>query len=140
MRRTGQGDKQHPRWGWRLSADWEIHPKEQRPFMEERPMRKYPPEITVGTETHTVHITTYTDGTHNTAIQTYDSEGIPYCRLTTNPGYPLEEGVIVLRDDYEGVIGDTRAALVKAGVIEMLQPQRHIRIGYTTGTLYRVIG
>jgi hypothetical protein len=52
-------------------------------------------------ETHTARITTYKDGTHNSAIQTFDEAGLPYCRLTTNPGIPLAAGVIVLRDDKE---------------------------------------
>lgn len=96
-------------------------------------------KIAIGDEVHTVHITTYKDGTNNMAIQTFDSEGIPYCRVTTNPGYKLEEGIIVLRDDYEVVIGDTRDALIKAEIIEILRPQQQIAIGYTTGTLYRVL-
>lgn len=96
-------------------------------------------QVTVGSETHTVDITTYTDGTNNTAIQTFDAEGIPYCRLTTNPGFPLDEGVIALRDDYEMVIGETRDALLEAGIIELVEPRQRIQVGYTTATLYRVV-
>jgi|GEM_PF-4790663 len=96
-------------------------------------------QISVGDEVHTAHITTYKDGTNNLAIQTFDAEGMPYCRVTTNPTHVLQEGVIALRDDYEAVIGETRDALIAAGVIEMLQPKQQITIGYTTGTLYRVL-
>lgn len=95
-------------------------------------------EITVGSETHTAHITTY-HRPKNTAIQTFDNEGIPYCTVTTNTNYTLPASVVVLRDDYEMVIGETRDALLEAGVIEMLQPRQQISIGYTTGTLYRVL-
>lgn len=95
-------------------------------------------EIPVGNETHTVHIAAYRRP-KNTAIQTYDSEGLPYCMVTTNPTHVLPARVIVLRDDYEMVIGETRDALVGAGVIEMLQPKQQILMGYTTGTLYRVL-
>ena len=91
-------------------------------------------------ETHTAWITTYKDGTGNSAIQTFDEEGLPYCRLSTNPGILLERGVIALRDDYEMVIGETRDALLAAGIIEKLEPTQQVRIGYTTGTLYRIIG
>lgn len=96
-------------------------------------------EIPVGDEVHTAHITTYKDGSNNLAIQTFDAEGIPYCRVTTNPTFVLPKGVIALRDDYEAVIGETRDALIAASVIEMLQPKQQIQIGYTTGTLYRVL-
>lgn len=95
-------------------------------------------EISVGNETHTAHITVYCRP-KNTAIQTYDSEGMPYCMVTTNPTYVLPARVVALRDDYEMVIGETRDALVAAGVIEVLQPKQQIQIGYTTGTLYRVL-
>ncbi len=95
-------------------------------------------EISVGNETHTAHITVYRRP-QNTAIQTYDSEGIPYCMVTTNTTYVLPVRVVALRDDYEMVIGETRDALVAAGVIEILQPKQQIQIGYTTGTLYRVL-
>jgi len=95
-------------------------------------------EIPVGNEIHSAHITVYRRS-KNTAIQTYDSEGIPYCTVTTNPSYVLPAGVVALRDDYEMVIGETRDALIAAGVIEMLQPKQQIPIGYTSGTLYRVL-
>lgn len=92
-----------------------------------------------GTEVHSASITTYKDGTNNLAIQTFDHESIPYCRMTTNPGYPLEAGLVALRDDYEAVIGQTRDALISAGVLEMVQPRQHIQIGYTSATLYQVL-
>lgn len=95
-------------------------------------------EISVGNETHTAHITVYRRP-QNTAIQTYDSEGMPYCMVTTNTTYVLPVRVVALRDDYEAVIGETRDALIAAGVIEMLQPKQQVRFGYTTGTLYRVL-
>lgn len=97
-------------------------------------------QITVNDETHSVLITTYKDGTYNKAIQTFDEEGIPYCRLTTNPGYALDEDVIALRDDYEMVIGDTRDALIEAGIIEKLKPTQQIPMGFTTATLYKIVG
>lgn len=97
-------------------------------------------EITVGTEVHSVYITTYKDGTNNLAIQTFDEDSIPYCRVTTNPGYPLEADVVVLRDDYTSAIGQTRDALVEAGVLEMVQPRQGIQVGCITATLYRVLG
>lgn len=95
-------------------------------------------EIIVGNETHIAHITVY-QRPKNTAIQTYDSEGVPYCKVTTNPIYVLPAGVVALRDDYEMVIGETRDALIKAGVIELIEPRQQIRLGYTTATLYRVL-
>jgi hypothetical protein len=124
--------------GCRPSADWGISPFPEH-TVEENIVADRKVEITVGNETHTAHITTYKDGSNNLAIQTFDYEGIPYCRVTTNPGYKLKDDVVALRDDYEMVIGETRDALVTAGVIEMLQPQQHISIGYTTGKLYRVL-
>lgn len=86
-------------------------------------------------DTHNAWITTYKDGTGNSAIQTFDQEGLPYCRLSTNPGIPLEAGVIALRDDDELVIGATRDALLAVGLIEKLEPTQQVRIGYTTHPL-----
>ena len=103
--------------------------------MVERPEKTV--EISVDGESHSAEITTYTEG--NLAIQTYDAEGFPYCRVTTNPEHRLKDGIIALRDDYENVIGRTRDALVEAGVIEMVQPRQRIPLGYTTATLYRVL-
>ena len=103
--------------------------------MVERPEKTV--EIVVDGESHSAEITTYMEG--NLAIQTYDSEGFPYCRVTTNPEHRLEDGLVALRDDYETVIGQTRDALVEAGVIELVQPRQQIRLGYTSATLYRVL-
>ena len=103
--------------------------------MVERPEKTV--EIVVGGESHSAEITTYAKG--NLAIQTYDADGFPYCRVPTNPEHQLEDGIIALRDDYESIIGQTRDALVDAGVIEQVQPRQQIRIGYTSATLYRVL-
>ena len=84
-------------------------------------------------DTHTAWITTYKDGTGNSAIQTFDDEGLPYCRLSTNPEIPLERSVIALRDDYELVIGETRDALLAAEIIEKLEPTQQVRIGLHNG-------
>jgi len=95
--------------------------------------------FTFGEATHTALVTTYKDGPDNVAIQTFDEDGIPYCRVTTNPPHQLKDGLIVLRDDYEDVIGTTRDALINAGVIELVVPRQQVPIGYTSGTVYRIV-
>jgi len=91
-------------------------------------------EITYRAEVLNVELTTYADG--SSALQVYDTDGLPYSRPTVNiPQYDLPQNMVAIRSD--AVERGWLAALTAAGVV--VDTGRTVPIGFTVAHLCEIV-